>query len=114
MLTEKEIDAMNIAFDFSNQFTIAKVSKNYKNAEIFALECVYSLVPYVANKLNVDYFKVVLIAISKNNKVVVYSVNNRYRNYLWHHFQKSSLNYAQFYDNVEPALIIKKIKDLYK
>ena len=32
MLTDKEINAMNIAFDFSNPFVVAKVPKNYKNA----------------------------------------------------------------------------------
>ena len=114
MLTNKEIDAMNIAFDFSNPFVVAKIPKNYKNAETFALECVYSLGPYIADKLNTEYSKVVLIAISKNNKVVVYSVNSRYRDWLYRYFQKPSLMYVQFYDDIEPELIIGKIKELYE
>ena len=114
MLTYKEIDAMNIAFDFSNPFVVAKVPKNYENAEKFALECVCSLGPYVGNKLNTEYSKVVLIAISRNNKVVVYSVDGRCRDWLWNHFQKPSLVYTQFYDDIEPELIIEKLKELYE
>ena len=114
MLTYKEIEKMNIAFDFSNSFIIARVSENYKNAETFALECVYSLGPYIADKLNTEYSKIVLIAISKNNKVVVYSVNSRYRDWLYRYFQKPSLMYVQFYDDIEPELIIEKIKELYE
>ncbi|MBQ8751040.1 MAG: hypothetical protein IJW32_06065 [Clostridia bacterium] len=114
MLTNKEIDAMNIAFDFSNPFAIARVPLNFKDAETFALDFVYSLGPYVADKLDIGYSDVVLIAISKNNKVVVYSVNSRYRDWLYHYFQKPSLMYVQFYDDIEPELIIEKIKELYK
>lgn len=114
MLTNKEIDAMNIAFDFSNPFVVAKVPKNYKNAETFALECVYSLGPYIADKLNTDYSKLVLVAISKNNKIVFYSVDSRYRDWLYRYFQKPSLRYVQFYDDIELELIIEKLKELYK
>lgn len=56
---------MNIAFDFSRQYTIARVPKVYRNAEQFALEVVYSLRPYISDKLGIDYRKVILIAISK-------------------------------------------------
>ena len=114
MLTHEEIDAMNIAFDFSNPFVVAKVPKNYEDAEEFALECVQSLYPYVGNKLNTEYSKVVLIAISRNNKVVVYSINARCRDWLWNHFQKPSTGYTQFYDDIEPELIIEKLKELYE
>lgn len=67
MLAYKEIDAMDIAFDFSNPFAIARVPQNFRDAETFALDFVYFLGPYVANKLDTDYSKVVLVAISKNN-----------------------------------------------
>lgn len=114
MLTYKKIDAMNIAFDFGNPFVIARVPLNYSDAEDFALKCVYFLGPYVAKKINADYSKVVLVAISKNNKVVVYSVDSRYRDYLYHYFQKSSLKYVQFYNDIEPESIIEKLKELYE
>ena len=71
---KEKLEKMNIAFDFSNKFAIARVPFNYGDAENFALDCVYSLVPYVAEKLNIDYSKVVLVAISQDNKVVVFSV----------------------------------------
>lgn len=45
MISKKEIEKMNIAFDFSRQYTIARVPKVYRNAEQFALEVVYSLRP---------------------------------------------------------------------
>ena len=114
MITNKEIDAMNIAFDFSNPFAIARVPLNFKDAETFALDLVYSLGPYVAHKLNTEYSEVVLVAISKNNKVVVYSVNGVYREWLTLYFNEQSLDCIQFYDDIEPELIIEKIKELYK
>lgn len=40
MISKKEIEKMNIAFDFSRQYTIARVPKVYRNAEQFALEVV--------------------------------------------------------------------------
>ncbi|MBR5598486.1 MAG: hypothetical protein IKW39_00435 [Alphaproteobacteria bacterium] len=114
MFTEKEVNAMNITFDFSNQFAIARVPQNYEKANEFALECVYSLWPYIAKVLNVAYSKLVLIAISGNNKSVVFSFDCRMRDYLYCHFNKPSLMYAQFYDDVEPELIIEKMKTLYE
>lgn len=113
MLTYKEIDAMNIAFDFSNPFAIARVPLNFKDAETFALDFVYSLGPYVADKLDIGYSDVVLIAISKNNKVVVYSVNGLYREWLTLYFNEQSLDCIQFYDDIEPELIIAKLKEFY-
>lgn len=82
MMFKKEIDAMNVAFDFNNQYAIARVPKSYISAEKFALECVYSLRAYIADKLGIDAGKVVLIAISKNDKVVVLCEDSRYRNWL--------------------------------
>ena len=70
MISKKEIEKMNIAFDFSRQYTIARVPKVYRNAEQFALEVVYSLRPYISDKLGIDHGKIILIAVSKNNKVV--------------------------------------------
>ena len=110
----KSFEEMGIAFDFSNKFTVARVPYSYADAEDFALHLVYSLKPYVAKKRGVGDAEVVLIAISKNNKVVVASNNEWPRNHLYKHFKKPSLGYAQFYDNVDPELIIEKIKDLYK
>ncbi len=113
MLTKKEIDAMNIAFDFSNPVTIARVPFEYQSTENFALECVYYLIPYIAEKLNIDYSKVVLVAISKDNKVVVFSVASRDSDWLFYNFNNPSRCNAQLYDDVEPELIIEKTKRLY-
>ncbi len=113
MMFEKEIDAMNIAFDFNKQYTIARVPQSYNSAEEFALKCVYSLRPYVADKLGVDYSDVILIAISKNDKVVVLSEDSRYRNWLWNCFHQSSVGSAQFYDDVKPELIIARLNKLF-
>lgn len=113
MVFEKEIDEMNIVFDYRNQYTIARVPKTYKDAEEFALALVYYLKTYVAKKLNIEWWKVVLIAISKNNKVVVLSDDSRSRNWLWIHFHQPSLGAAQFYDNVKPELIIEKMDALF-
>ena len=54
MLLTEEIEKMHIAFDFSRQYTIARVPESYPTAEEFALKCVYSLRPYIADKLNID------------------------------------------------------------
>lgn len=114
MSLEKEVEKMHIAFDFSKQYTIARVPESYKSAENFALRCVYALRPYVAKKCNIDSSKVILIAISKNNKVVVLCDNNRYRDWLWNNFYIPSIGSAQFYDNVAPEQIIEKLNLLFR
>lgn len=113
MISKEEIEKMSIAFDFSRQYTIARVPKVYQNAEQFALEVVYSLRPYISDKLGIDYEKVILIAVSKNNKVVVFCENNRYRNWLYNYFHQPSVGSAQFYDNTEPELILEKLNLLF-
>ena len=113
MISKEEIEKMNIAFDFSRQYTIARVPKVYRNAEQFALEVVYSLRPYISDTLGIDYRKVILIAVSKNNKVVVFCENNRYRNWLYNCFHQPSVGNAQFYDNTEPELILEKLNLLF-
>lgn len=113
MMSKKETKKMNIAFDFSKQYTVARVSESYDSAEEFALRCVYSLRPYVADKCNIENEKVILIAISKNNKVVVLCDDSRYRNWLWNDFHVPSLGSAQLYNNVEPELILKTLNLLF-
>lgn len=113
MLFDKEIEAMNIAFDFSRRYTVARVPKSYDSAEEFAIKCVYSLRPYVADKIGVDSYDVVLIAISENGKVVVFCEEDRYRRYLYPHFQRPSCGAAQFYDDVDPELIIETMNVLF-
>ena len=113
MLLTEEIEKMHIAFDFSRQYTIARVPESYPTAEEFALKCVYSLRPYIADKLNIDLTEVILVAVSKNNKVVVFCESSRYRDWLWNYFYKSSMGIAQFYDDIEPELIIKRLDELF-
>lgn len=106
---EKEIEAMNIAFDFSRRYTVARVPRSYDRAESFAFECVYSLKQYVADRIGIDPYDVVLIAISENGKVVVLSENSWYRAWLYFHFRQPSCGIVQFYNDVEPELIIDKM-----
>jgi len=113
MMSAKEISAMNIAFDFTKQYTVARVPERYIDAEWFALEVVYSLRLYVADKLKVDYGKVILIAISENDKVVVLCENNRYRDWLYGQFHQPSVGVAQFYNNVKPELILDRLDVLF-
>ena len=108
-ITQNDVDQMGIVFDFRKQCTIARVPYDYRKAENLALDLAYDLVPYVADKLGVDYEQVVLVVISRNGKVVVCSANSRYRNWLYHCFQHPSLGYAQFYDDVTPELILEKL-----
>ena len=111
---KEEIEKMNIAFDFSKRYTVARVPLNYNSADEFALECVYSLRPYVADKCNIDTTKVILVAISKNNKVVVLCDNDRYRSWLWDDFHQPSIGSAQLYDNVKPELILQRLNLLFR
>ena len=99
MISKKEIEKMNIAFDFSRQYTIARVPKVYRNAEQFALEVVYSLRPYISDKLGIDHGKIILIAVS--------------RNWLYNCFHQPSVGNAQFYDNTEPEVILEKLNLLF-
>ena len=112
MLCKKEIEAMNIVWDHHKQYTIARVPEDYSSAEDFALRLVYDLRPFVAEKLGIDCAKLVLVAISANDKVVVLSDNARYRNWLACYFHKPSVGAAQFYDDVAPELILKKMRAL--
>ena len=50
---------------------------------------------------------------SKNNKVVVFCKNNRYRNWLYNCFHQPSVGNAQFYDNTEHELILEKLNLLF-
>ena len=108
-ITQNDVDAKGIVFDFRKQYTIARMPDDYRKAENLALRLAYALVHYVADKLGVDYGQVVLVVISRNGKVVVCSPNSRYRNWLYHCFQQPSLGYAQFYDDVTPELILEKL-----
>lgn len=112
MMPTKQIEKANIAFDFSKPHTVARVPKNYMDAEQLALEIAYSLGPYVADKLEIDYNHVVLVTISKNNKVVVLCQKRRYRDYLWNFFHIPSIGIAQLYDDVNPKLILDKMDSL--
>lgn len=112
MVSSKQFDAMGIAFDFREQYTIARVPESFSRAEKFALELVYWLRPYVANKLHIDCWEVVLIAVSKNGRVVVFCDDSKYRDWLWKHFHQPSLGSAQFYDNVKSEQIIESIETL--
>ena len=80
----------------------------YRKAEELALELGYALIPYVADRRGIDFGQVVLVVISRNNKVVVCS-SSRYRNWLYQYFQQPSLGNAQFYDDVAPELILEKL-----
>ena len=111
-MSDKDVEAMNIAFEFSKQLIIARVPSNYLSAEDMAFRLVYALKPYLANKLKISNSEIVLIVISQNNKVVVACDNSWYRNCLYNSFHKPSMGYAQFYDNTDPELIIEKIKKL--
>ena len=108
-ITQNDVDEKGIVFDFRKQYTIARVPDDYCKAEDLALRLAYTLVPYVADKLGIDFGEVVLVVISRNGKVVVCSVNNRYRNWLYQYFQQPSLGNAQFYDDVAPELILEKL-----
>ncbi len=112
-MSEKEIKVLNIDFDFSNPFAIARVPYRFNNALFFANQFVYTLVSYVADTLKIDHSKVVLVAISKNNKVVVISFDPKYRDGLYEAFHKESVGNSQLYDDVEPELIIEKLKELF-
>lgn len=110
-LSKREIEEMNIDFDFSNPFAIARVPQDYQDADTFAVDLVYSLASYVGNKLMLWPSQIVLVAISNNNKVVVYTVNDRYKEWLYYYFQKPYLKYVQVFDDIEPNLIIEKMKE---
>lgn len=113
MMLTKRIEEANIAFDFSRPYTVARVPQNYADAENLAFRVAYSLRSYVADKLGIDYGRVILVVISKNNKVVVLCENNRCRNYLWNFFHIPSIGIAQLYDDVKPELILEKLNMLF-
>ena len=113
MLSTKEIEEMHIAFDFSRQYTVARVPKKYRDADQFALDCVYSLRPYVADKLNIDCSEVILVAISKSNQVIVFCDDGLIRNRRYESFHQPSIGSAQLYNDIKPELIIKRLDKMF-
>ena len=113
MMLTKQIEEANLAFDFSKPYTIARVPQNYVDAENLAFRVAYSLRPYVADKLGIECSEVILVVISKNNKVVVLCENSRCRNLLWNFFHVPSIGIAQLYDDVKPELILDKLDRLF-
>lgn len=113
MMLDKEIEALGISFDFSNQYTIARVPQSYPCAKVFAFRLVYSLRQYVAKKLNIYETAVTLVAISENDKTVILSNNNQCREALVRTFHPSFWGISQFYDDVSSELILKRMDELF-
>lgn len=109
-----KINNRNVAIDFSNQFIIARIPENFKDEKSFVL-AVSDILAVIWQKLNVSPWDTDAIAVSSNNKVVFYSKKTDHWRYLNSFFKKSySAGFYLIYDNIDPELIIEKMKELYK
>ena len=108
-----KINGMNVTVDLSNQFVIAQVPRVYKVAEKF-ITAVADIRDCISRKFNVSALEVELVAISKNNKVVIFSGDvSRMRN-ICKFFNVTFTGYFKFFDAEDPKWIIEKMKDLHK
>lgn len=108
-----KINNVNVTLDFSNQFVIARIQENYSDWTTFFL-VTSDIVATVAHHSGVSCWNIELIAIGKNNKFVVFTSNTVHRLRLFDSFQANcgSGNFLG-YDNIEPKLIIEKMKEFY-
>lgn len=113
MMLNKEVEALGISFDFKPQYTIARIPHSYPCAKIFAFRHVYSLRQYIAKKLDIAETAITLVAISKNNKIVILCDNTQCRNELVQSFHPSFWGISQFYDNVSSESILKKLEEIF-
>ncbi|MBP3687289.1 MAG: hypothetical protein J6J35_02875 [Alphaproteobacteria bacterium] len=108
-----KINNVNVTLDFSNQFVIARIQENYSDWETFFL-VTSDIVATVAHHSGVSALDVELIAIGKNNKFVVFTSNTMHSMCLFDSFQAHCTSgYFLGYDNIEPKLIIEKMKEFY-
>ena len=108
-----KIDNVNVTLDFSNQFVIARIQENYSDWETFFLVTVV-IAATASQHSGVDALDLELIAIDKNNKFVIFSFNGGHRRCLRNSFQAHCASGIFLgYDNIEPKLIIEKMKEFY-
>lgn len=96
---------MNVVFEVKAHYVLMKDARRYECAESFALDTVYKSRVVIADSLGIVLRELVLIAVSRNGKIVVICDSNRYRDWLYRKFKKPSRGIAQFYDDV-------KLKDI--
>lgn len=108
-----KIDNVNVTLDFSNQFVIARIQENYSDWETF-FRVTSDIVATASQHSGVNALDLELIAIDKNNKFVIFSFNGRHRRCLGNSFQAHCASGIFLgYDNIEPKLIIEKMKEFY-
>ena len=108
-----KIDNVNVTLDFSNQFVIARIQENYSDWETF-FRVTSDIVATASQHSGVNALDLELIAIDKNNKFVIFSFNGRHRRCLHNSFQAHCASGIFLgYDNIEPKLIIEKMKEFY-
>ena len=108
-----KIDNVNVTLDFSNQFVIARIQENYSDWETF-FRVTSDIVATASQHSGVNALDLELIAIDKNNKFVIFSFNGRHRRCLRNSFQAHCASGIFLgYDNIEPKLIIEKMKEFY-
>ena len=108
-----KIDNVNVTLDFSNQFVIARIQENYSDWKTFFL-VTSDIVATASQHSGVNALDLELIAIDKNNKFVIFSFNSGHIRCLRNSFQahcESGIFLG--YDNIEPKLIIEKMKEFY-
>ena len=108
-----KIDNVNVTLDFSNQFVIARIQENYSDWETFFL-VTSDIVATASQHTGVNALDLELIAIDKNNKFVIFSFNGGHIGCLCNSFQAHCASGLFLgYDNIEPKLIIEKMKEFY-
>ena len=108
-----KIDNVNVTLDFSNQFVIARIQENYSDWETF-FRVTSDIVATASQHSGVNALDLELIAIDKNNKFVIFSFNGGHRRCLRNSFQAHCASGIFLgYDNIEPKLIIEKMKEFY-
>ena len=109
-----KIDNVNVTLDFSNQFVIARIQENYSDWETFCLVTSDIVATTIIQHSDVNALDLELIAIDKNNKFVIFSFNDEHRRCLRNSFQAHCVSRIFLgYDNIEPKLIIEKMKEFY-
>ena len=105
---------LDVTYDFSNPFVIARVPENFQSWEKFLLFA-SDVVAVVVERLDVAFHDVEVIMISQDNKVMVHSFNYDFRKKLRDFAAEKYCNcFYSAFENANPELIIEKMKEMHK
>lgn len=109
-----KIKGTSVNVDFSNTFVVARVQGKCWNDEDFMM-LTADIAADVARRFDVNGVDVELIAISEDNKAILFSANGLHRRSLYRFFPKSKIcGFFMFFHDARSAQILERMKEVCK